>query len=199
MKSACFKFTQLLLLFTLLIATQTVTAQKKGTSKQSNKTEKAKSVKVGKRSSAAAIEAQLSGMTRADKNKMTHSPLTGKRMRLNKNYQADAEEQDGVEEFPFAAQLGYRRYCEVATRRYERAQKKNTKVTSDKGAIKNSTSSNEQTHCQIYGNVLLKNPDYDPSKEIKQVDPETPNAKQYGQKNYCKACTKIYKIRQKKQ
>ena len=203
------KYAFLFSLFLFIANCNTIYAQKKDAPKK-DKPQKTKTVKPSKKNTTSATTARVSGMTRDDKNDLTHCPVTGKRMSLSDNYKANGQDISGTDEFPMAYQLGYRRYCKVCTRKLKKEQKKGTfsletggtetstsGSTSSSTTTTNSTSQNDEKHCQVYDTVLLKNPKFDPNKEVSEINPETPNAKQYCKQKYCKTCTKIYNIQAK--
>lgn len=151
----------------------------------SPKPEKVKPVK----NSNAAVIAQISSMTREEKNTMSNCPLHSKRMSLSDNYRADASDYNPGDEYPFAYQLNYRRYCTSCTRIMDREAR--TFEAKDR-AVNEGRETFER--CAIHNSSLKGNPDQDKVDYEKNPAADTPHARQYLFKNYCKICTKIYKI-----
>lgn len=154
---------------------------------------KAKKVKAAKKgNSMAAIIVQVSGMTREEKNTMSNCPLHSKRMTLSDNYRADASDYTPGDEYPFAYQLNYRRYCTVCTRVMSKEAKmiaiEDENINKGKGTFERCGLHNSP----LKGNTLQDKVDYE-----KNPSADMPHAKQYLFKNYCTVCTKIYKIQNK--
>jgi hypothetical protein len=168
MKKTKFKYLHLFFIISLMVMSDSLFAQKKDTNSD-----------------------QISAMSREEKNMLTHCPVTGKYMSYSDNYKANVANEEVNKKFPFAYQFGYRRYCKVCTRRLKKEQKKGY---SEIKKSNEGTDSNDRTHCEIYGSKLLKNRNYYPRKSVEDINPKTPNAKQYCKKRYCRTCTKIYKI-----
>lgn len=137
----------------------------------------------------AATVHKVSKMTREEKNTVTECPLhnKGKEMPLSDNYRANASDYTTCYEYPFAYQLNYRRYCKVCTKI----------MSKESGDSKSPVSSNKGTfeRCSIHNTGLKSNPDYDNTMYERNPNPNTPHAKQYWFKNYCKTCTKIVKAK----
>lgn len=134
----------------------------------------------------ASIVRKVSKMTREEKNTVTKCPLHhhGNEMPISDNYRPNASDYTTCYEYPFAYQLNYRRYCKVCTRIMSKEagnapQHQTTKATFERCAVHNAT--------------LKGNPDYDQTMYERNPNPNTPHAKQYWFKNYCKTCTKIVK------
>ncbi|BDS15296.1 hypothetical protein [Aureispira anguillae] len=179
-------FKQIWLLLLICFVTSSTTLIGQG----NNNPEKPKKVRVAKNgNSAAAIAVQLSGMTREEKNTMSRCPLHNKHMSLSDNYRADASDYTPGDEYPFAYQLNYRRYCASCTRIMEK-EAKNFEAE-DRAA-----NEGKQTfeRCPVHNSSLKGNPDQDKVDYEKNPSPDMPHAKQYLFKNYCKICTKVYKI-----
>lgn len=149
-----------------------------------------KKVKVAKGgNSTAAIMVQLSSTTREEKNTMNRCPLHKRRMGLSDNYRADASDYTPGDNYPFAYQLNYRRYCRVCTRIMTKEAKNFEKE--DKEANKGSVTFER---CELHATPLKGNPDQDKTDYEKNPSADMPHAKQYLFKYYCKVCTKVYKI-----
>lgn len=154
------------------------------------KSGKPKKVKVAKNgNSAAAITVQLSGMTREEKNTMSRCPLHNKHMSLSDNYRADASDYTPGDDYPFAYQLNYRRYCNACTKIMEKEAKS---FEAEDRAVNDGRQTFER--CPVHNAFLKGNPDQDKVDYEKDPSPDMPHAKQYLFKNYCKICTKVYKI-----
>jgi hypothetical protein len=83
----------------------------------STKTAKEKKAKVAKDGNAkATIAAHVSGLNRDEKNKMIRCPIHHKHMGLSDNFRANGSDHSPGDNYPFAYQLNYRRYCNVCTR-----------------------------------------------------------------------------------
>jgi len=161
---------------------------------QDNKNNKEAKVKPISRkvNSKEAIVAQLSGMTREDKNSLSTCPLHNKSMKLSDNYRADGSKFEPGDNYPFAYQLNYRRYCPVCTR-----------VMSKEGADVVQEEAAEKTKggvlkCKVHKKKLQSNPAYNPDDyETNPNKTEMPHARQYRFARYCKICSKVYKIQEK--
>jgi hypothetical protein len=176
-----------LVLMTLFVNLDQTAAQKE---KKERKEKEPKKVQVAKSgNSTAAIMVQLSSTTREEKNTMDRCPLHNKRMSLSDNYRADASDYTPGDEYPFAYQLNYRRYCPVCTRVMDKEAK--DFEAEDKAANKE-TATFER--CELHGTPLKGNPEYDKTDFEKNPEATMPHAKQYLFKNYCKVCTKVHKI-----
>ena len=169
-----------LLLF-FVATSATVVAQK------SAKPKKAKVAKNG--NSTEAIKIQLSGMTREEKNTMSRCPLHNKHMSLSDNYRADASNYTPGDDYPFAYQLNYRRYCPVCTKVMEKEAKEFEEEDKEENE-------NVQTfeRCPVHNSPLKGNTEQNKIDYEKDPSPDTPHAKQYLFKYYCKTCTKVFKI-----
>jgi len=171
-----------LLLF-FVATSASVVAQKSG----NNNTKKTKVAKNG--NSAAAITVQLSGMTREEKNTMSRCPLHNRRMSLSDNYRADASDYTPGDEYPFAYQLNYRRYCPVCTKVMEKEAKSFEKEDEE---VMEGAQSFER--CPVHNSPLKGNSEQNKVDYEKNPSSDTPHAKQYLFKYYCKTCTKVFKI-----
>lgn len=170
-----------LLLFFVATST-TVVAQKKETPP--------KKVKVAKNgNSTAAITVQLSGMTREEKNTMSRCPLHNRHMSLSDNYRADASDYTPGDDYPFAYQLNYRRYCPVCTKVMEKEAKN---FEEEDKAVNEGLQTFER--CPVHNSPLKGNPEQDKVDYEKNPSSDMPHAKQYLFKYYCKTCTKVHKI-----
>ncbi len=176
----------LLVTMTLLGTTNQASAQKEKKEKEPKKVKVAK----GSGNSVAAIMVQLSSTTREEKNTMDRCPLHNRHMSLSDNYRADASDYTPGEEYPFAYQLNYRRYCNVCTRIMAKEAK--AFEEEDKEANKEKATFER---CELHATALKGNPDHSKNDYEKNPSPEMPHAKQYLFKNYCKVCTKVYKIK----
>ncbi|BDS15297.1 hypothetical protein [Aureispira anguillae] len=137
----------------------------------------------------AATVHKVSKMTREEKNTATECPLhnRGKEMPLSDNYRANASDYTTCYEYPFAYQLNYRRYCKVCTKIMAKESGDNSPVVIQ----------NTFERCAIHNVQLKGNPDYDKVMYERNPNSDTPHAKQYWFKNYCKTCTKIVKAKSK--
>lgn len=188
MKLFSFKYIWLLTFICFMADSKTVIAQKKG---KTSKPAKVRPTKNG--NSAAAISVQLSSMTREEKNTMSHCPLHNKHMSLSDNYRADASDFRQSDDYPFAYQLNYRRYCNTCTKILDRE----VKNFEEEEKAANQADGATFERCPIHSAPLLKNGDYDKIDYEKNPQADMPHAKQYLFKNYCKTCTKVYKIQLK--
>ncbi|BDS15298.1 hypothetical protein [Aureispira anguillae] len=188
MKTFNFHYIWLLTLIGLMANTNLLTAQKAAKKEKPAKAQTSK-----KRNSAAAIAVQLSSMTREEKNTMAHCPLHNKHMSLSDNYRADASDFRQSDDYPFAYQLNYRRYCHVCTKVLD----KEVKAFDAEEKAANNADGATFERCPVHNAALLKNSDYSKIDYEKSPQTEIPHAKQYLFKNYCKTCTKIYKIQLK--
>ena len=78
------------------------------------KGKKPKAAKDG--NSKATTIAHVSGLTRDEKNKMFKCPIHHKHMNLSDNFRATGSDHSSGDNYPFAYQLNYRRYCNACTR-----------------------------------------------------------------------------------
>ncbi len=127
---------------------------------------------------------------REEKNTMSICPLHGngtKEMILSDNYRAGASDYTTCDEYPFAYQLNYRRYCKVCT-----------KIMA-KEAGENMPSMQMATfdRCELHNSPLKGNPDYNGMNMDKNTAPNAPHARQYNFRTYCRICTKIEKYNSK--
>jgi hypothetical protein len=187
----------LTLLFCFLLCAENTFAQKNGKDKtKPNKVEKngktttkPKTKKELAAQKSANEEAKLAGineMSREEKNTMVVCPLHRSRMSLSDNYRANASDFSLSEGHPFAKQLNYRRCCDKCTKvmiKEERMAQKAQKQK-DKGAT--------FQRCEIHNVSLELSGDYSATSYEKFPDSETPHAKQYKFKTYCKTCSKIH-------
>lgn len=184
MNKTNFKQVWLFFIICLITSSTTVIGQK---SNNKSKPQKVRMTKSG--NSAAAISVQLSGMTREEKNTMSRCPLHNKHMGLSDNYRADASDYTPGDDYPFAYQLNYRRYCTVCTKVMEKEAKA---FEAEDRAVNEGKATFER--CPVHNVSLKGNPDQDKVDYEKNPSPDSPHAKQYLFKNYCKICTKVYKI-----
>jgi len=171
----------------LFFAFNSTTLVAQGGNKKEAKPKKVKAAKNG--NSAAAITVQLSSMTREEKNTMSRCPLHNKHMNLSDNYRADASDYTPGDNYPFAYQLNYRRFCPVCTKVME----KEAKVFEAEDQAANEDSQTFD-RCPVHNNPLKGNPDQDKVDYEKNPSSDMPHAKQYLFKYYCKTCTKVYNI-----
>lgn len=184
MKTLQFNYLLLLILVGLLLPSLSI-AQKKGISAKKPKSSTTTTVKPAKKENKKImLTAQLDKMSREERNTLSKCPLHQKQMFLSDNFEADASNSTPSVSSPFAYQLNYRRYCNACTR----IQKKETKVSSKTKEVSN------DKHCSVHKTTLVANPDYNRTDFEKKPFEEMPHAKQYRLKNYCKVCTKVYKI-----
>ena len=132
---------------------------------------------------------RVSKMSREEKNTMNECPLhnTSKEMPLSDNYRANASDYTTCYEYPFAYQLNYRRYCRTCTRIMAK------EYGSQMPKIPR-TATFER--CPVHNVQLKGNPEYDQIQYERNPESETPHAKQYLFKYYCKSCTKIVKAQE---
>lgn len=151
--------------------------------------QKEKPVSMPKANKKAAIMAAIGSMSREDKNTMTKCPVHSKNMPLSDNYRADASDFRRCDDYPFAHQLNYRRYCNACTKILAK------EVTSEEN--KNKVKGDEGTfdRCELHNKTLYTNSRFDSGNYEKAPNlEETPHAKQYKFRKYCKVCTKVHKI-----
>ncbi len=87
------------------------------TEENSDKPPKEKKAKAAKDGNAkATITAHVSGLNRDEKNKMVKCPIHHKHMSLSDNFRANGSDHSPGDNYPFAYQLNYRRYCNACTR-----------------------------------------------------------------------------------
>ena len=153
------------------------------------KEKKAKAAKDGNAS--ATIVAQVSGLNREEKNTMTRCPIHSKHMSLSDNYRANASDYTLGDEYPFAYQLNYRRYCNKCTR----VMSKEAQFFEAQDRSANGGKATFE-RCGLHNKSLVGNPDFDKIDYEKNPSADMPHAKQYLFKNYCKVCSKVYKIQQ---
>lgn len=184
MKTLQFNYLLLFILIGFLLPSSSI-AQKKGTTTKKHKTSTHKKVKpAAKENKKTTLSAQLDKMSRDERNTLSKCPLHQKQMFLSDNFEADASNSAPSASSPFAYQLNYRRYCSACTR----IQKKEIKVSHK------TDNTTDAKHCPVHKTALVGNPDYDRTDFEKKPLGEIPHAKQYRLKNYCKVCTKVYKI-----
>lgn len=157
------------------------------------KSVKEKKIKAAKDGNAsAAIVAQVSGLTREEKNTMTRCPIHNKHMSLSNNYRANASDFTISDAYPFSYQLNYRRYCSKCSRIMSKEAQffvaQDRSVNGGKATFE---------RCGIHNTALVSNPDYDKNNYEKNPSSDMPHAKQYLFKNCCKICSKVFKIQQK--
>ena len=132
-------------------------------------------------------EEELDKLSREEKNTMTRCPLHNKHMNLSDNYRANASDFQQSQNYPFAYQLQYRRYCTSCTKlltvEYNRYQRENRR-NADKPTFE---------RCEPHSEGLFVNGDYEPTGYMDKPNVGIPHAKQYKNKFYCKTCTKLYK------
>lgn len=189
MKNSIFKLASFLCFFFCLCATTTMTAQDDKADKPA-KEKKAKAAKDG--NSSATIVAQVSGLNREEKNTMMRCPIHSKHMSLSDNYRANASDYTIGDEYPFAYQLNYRRYCTKCTR----VMSKEAQFFEAQDRSINSRQVSFE-RCELHNKPLVGNPDMDKIDYEKNPSSDMPHAKQYLFKNYCKVCTKVFSIQKK--
>lgn len=174
-------------LMVLFLSTTPAWAQKAGKTKDNKEPKRVKVAKSG--NSIEAIKMQLSSKTREEKNTMDRCPLHNKRMPLSDNYRADASDYTPGDDYPFAYQLNYRRYCNACTRVMDKEAKNMKKEDQEqrKGEV-------TFDRCEVHNAPLKGNPDYNNKDVEDNPSSDMPHARQYQFKNYCKICTKVYKI-----
>jgi len=135
----------------------------------------------------------IGGLSREEKNTMTNCPLHQKRMGLSDNYRANASDFRQSEDYPFAYQLNYRRFCGNCTKALEKEEKAFKKEEASGG--------NKATmeRCAIHSEFMKTNPEFSSVNSVKDKDREKDilHAKQYKGRLYCKTCSKVYSIRNK--
>jgi len=132
---------------------------------------------------------RVSKMSREEKNTITECPLHNqtKEMPLSDNYRANASDYTTSYEYPFAYQLNYRRYCRVCTKIMSKDSGQKMPVI-PKGTFQ---------RCPAHNASLKGNPDYNNIIYERNPSANTPHARQYSFKYYCKTCTKIVKDEEK--
>lgn len=130
----------------------------------------------------------VSKMSREEKNTMNECPLhnSNREMPLSDNYRANASDYTTCYEYPFAYQLNYRRYCRVCTRI----------MAKESGSRMPKIARATFERCPVHNAPLKGNPDYDRIQYERDPEVETPHARQYLFKYYCKSCTKIVKAQE---
>lgn len=133
---------------------------------------------------------RVSKLSREEKNTMTTCPLhnTSQEMPLSDNYRANASDYTTCYEYPFAYQLNYRRYCRVCTRIMSK--ESNTQMP------RIARSSSTYQRCEVHNTNLKGNPDYDRIQYERKPAGNTPHARQYLFRYYCKTCTKIVRTQE---
>lgn len=177
-------------LLALLLSTAPSWAQKEKNDKTEKEPQRVRVAKSG--NSEAAIKVQLSSKTREEKNTMDRCPLHNKRMPLSDNYRADASDYTPGDDYPFAYQLNYRRYCTACTRVMDKEAK-----TTEKEDQSNMKGEATFERCEVHNAALKGNPDYDSKNAEESPAKDMPHARQYKFKNYCKVCTKVHQIQNK--
>ncbi|MCP4442559.1 MAG: hypothetical protein GY810_26935 [Aureispira sp.] len=135
-----------------------------------------------------ALASGVASLSREEKNTMKVCPLHNKHMPLSDNYRANASDFRQSEEYPFAYQLNYRRYCKTCTSTLEKEEKafeKEEKRNANKGSF---------ARCEVHNQTMKINGDHSSLNYERNPASDIPHAKQYLFKEYCKTCTKIYKI-----
>lgn len=133
---------------------------------------------------------RVSKLSREEKNTMTSCPLhsTNREMPLSDNYRANASDYTTCYEYPFAYQLNYRRYCRTCTRIM--AKDYNTQMP------RIARASATFQRCEVHNIALKGNPDYDRVQYERNPAGDTPHARQYLYKYFCKTCTKVANAQQ---
>jgi hypothetical protein len=133
------------------------------------------------------VNINIEGLSREEKNTMTRCPLHGKHMNLSDNYRANASDFQESQEYPFAKQLQYRRFCGTCTkvmkaehRKFEQENRRNA----DKPSFE---------RCVVHNESMFVNGEYSSVNYQREINPDIPHAQQYKFKFYCKTCTKLYK------
>lgn len=185
-----------LLLCFILCNTDSFAQKPKDKDPKGNKTTtaKPKTKKEIAATKAANEEAKLAGineMSREEKNTMVVCPVHRKRMSLSDNYRANASDFSLSEGHPFAKQLNYRRCCDKCTKVMIKEEREALKAQKqkDKGAT--------FQRCELHNVPLQLSGDYSATSYEKFPDTETPHAKQYKFKTYCKTCTKMHEQKNK--
>ncbi len=126
---------------------------------------------------------RVSKMSREEKNTMNECPLhhSNREMPLSDNYRANASDYTTCYEYPFAYQLNYRRYCKTCTRI----------MAKESGTQMPKIARSTFERCPVHNAQLKGNPEHDRIQYERHPDSNTPHAKQYLFKYYCKTCTKI--------
>lgn len=153
---------------------------------KSNAQEEAKAKAAKDGNSAATIAAQVSSLNREEKNAMIRCPLHNKHMSISDNYRANASDYTESDNYPFAYQLNYRRYCT-----------KCTKIMQREAHIFDVEPGMIAEKCILHNQILKNNSDWDKFEKEENPSVEMPHAKQYLQQYYCTVCTKVYKIQNK--
>lgn len=135
----------------------------------------------------------LENLSREEKNTMRKCPLHKKKMKLSDNYRANASDFRRSEDYPFAYQLNYRRYCSVCTKLLTKEEKQ---FAAEERARGNKAS---MQRCTVHNKFMKTNPEFSSVKSIKNEkrDEDIINAKQYMGRFYCRVCSKVYRIRYK--
>lgn len=137
----------------------------------------------------------IANLSREEKNTMAKCPLHSKKMKLSDNYRANASDYRQSEDYPFAYQLNYRRYCKVCTKTLNKEEKFFSKQERSQGGKAT------MERCIVHNQFMKTNPEFSSVNSTGDSDREQDvrNAKQYKGRYYCKTCSKIYSIRYKQQ
>lgn len=135
----------------------------------------------------------MAQLSREEKNTMTTCPLHSKRMSLSDNYRANASDFRQSEDYPFAYQLNYRRFCPICTKTLSKEEarfKKEERSVGGKSTF---------TRCDYHNEYMKTNPEFSSVNSTSDRDREKDmiHAKQYRGRFYCKSCSKLYSIRAK--
>ena len=136
----------------------------------------------------------IANLSREEKNTMAKCPLHNKKMKLSDNYRANASDFRRSDDYPFAYQLNYRRYCPVCTKTLNKEEKFFTKQERSRGGKAT------MERCAIHNQFMKTNPEFSSVNSVsdRKREQDIINAKQYKSRYYCKTCSKIHSIRYKK-
>ncbi len=136
----------------------------------------------------------IANLSREEKNTMNECPLHRKKMKLSDNYRANASDFRQSDDYPFAYQLNYRRYCTKCTKILDKEERSFAKQERSRG--------NKATmeRCPLHNQFMKTNPEFSSVNSVsdRERDEDIINAKQYKGRYYCKTCSKLHSIRHKK-
>lgn len=119
-------------------------------------------------------------------------PLHDKKMHLNDNYRPEGDTIRELKDYPFAYQLGFRRYCRTCTRVLHKEI-----AAFEKQSQKQYAKSMTFDRCALHNADLKGNKSHNPVDYVREQDKayqaEYPHAQQYRYKFYCARCTKDYR------
>jgi uncharacterized Zn finger protein (UPF0148 family) len=135
----------------------------------------------------------LAQLSREEKNTMTTCPLHSKRMNLSENYRANASDFRQSEDYPFAYQLNYRRFCPICTKTLSKEEARFNKQDRSVGGKATFE------RCEVHNEYMKTNAEFSSvnSTSDRNREKDIIHAKQYRGRLYCKSCSKIYSIRAK--